>query len=223
MTELVIFDLDGTLVDTPRAIVETFTTVFASVGVEPPEPAAIRATIGLPLEQAFGKLLGVAPDDTVVVTCVDRYQRIFRETVLPCAAGLVFPGIADGLAALRGRGLVLAVATSKYRVNAEALLRAAGLRDRFALVVGADDVSRPKPHPETGEVVLRALGLPAADAVMVGDTTHDVLMAVAAGMRSAAVTYGVHGEGKLRAAGPTWIVHTVDELMALLSGKEGAS
>ncbi len=189
MTYVVAFDLDGTLVDTPSAIVETFTAAFASMGVQPRHASAIRATIGLPLEQAFGKLMGVSVNDAAVARGVQQYQVLFKELILPRAEKLLFPGVAD------------------------ALLTAAGLRDRFTMVVGADQVMWPKPDPEMGQVIMREFGVPAARAVMVGDTTHDLLMAKAAGMRSIAVTYGVHSVQELKSADPTWIADTFDDVL----------
>jgi phosphoglycolate phosphatase len=217
MTRLVMFDLDGTLVDSPRAIVETFTAAFASMEVETRDPAAIRATIGLPLEQAFGTLLGVPPDDGQVDLGVRRYGALFKEIILPKAAELLFPGVVDGLAALRAHDVTLTVATSKFHASADALLTAAGIRDNFAMVVGADQVTRPKPHPETAQVILEEFGVPADAAVMVGDTSHDLLMASAAGVPSIAVTYGVHSLDELTAAQPTWTVDTFDDVVTCVA------
>ncbi|WP_433435049.1 HAD family hydrolase [Nonomuraea sp. CA-141351] len=216
MRHLTVFDLDGTLVDTPRAIVETFTAAFGALGIAPPDASAIRATIGLPLGQAFGALLGLPADDELVASGVRRYQIHFKEIILPRAPELMFPGVTEGLDELRGLGITLAVATSKVHASADALLRSAGLRDLFALVVGADQVAHPKPHPESGRLILRTLGVPAESAVMVGDTVHDLHMARAAGMRSIAVTYGVHGPRELAEARPTWIADTFDDVVGLL-------
>jgi phosphoglycolate phosphatase len=213
MTYALAFDLDGTLVDTPRAIVETFTAAFASIGVEAREAAAIRATIGRPLERAFADLLAVAVDDRLVACCVAEYQILFRELILPRAAALVFPGVADGLSTLAHQGFALAVATSKFYASAHALLEAAGLREHFSVVVGADQVTTPKPHPEMGLVVMQRLGIPPERSVMVGDTTHDLIMARDAGMRSVAVTYGVHSLRELESIGPTWIADTFDDVV----------
>ncbi|AQZ61998.1 Phosphoglycolate phosphatase [[Actinomadura] parvosata subsp. kistnae] len=221
MTQLTVFDLDGTLVDTPRAIVETFTAAFGALSVAAPPPAVIRATIGLPLERAFRDLL--AADAELAGQGVRHYQRLFKEIILPRAPELIFPGVVEGLDELRARGGLLAVATSKFHASADALLRAAGLRDRFALVVGADQVSRPKPDPESGLLVLRTLGVAARHAVMVGDTAHDIHMAGAAGMRSIAVTYGVHGADELALAGPTWVADSFPQVVALLLSREAAS
>jgi phosphoglycolate phosphatase len=213
VTRAVVFDLDGTLVDSPSGIVRTFTAAFSRMEVTGIEPAAIRATIGIPLEQAFGKLMGIAADDDRVVTGVRHYKELFREIVLPTSAQLVFPGVPEGLAALRERGCALAVATSKFYASADALLTAAGLRAWFTVVVGADQVARPKPAPDSGELVLRELGVSADEAVMVGDTTHDLRMARAAGMRSIGVTYGVHSREELMSAEPTWLADTFDEVV----------
>lgn len=210
----VIFDLDGTLVDTPRGIVTTFAAVFAQLDLPTVDSGSIRGTIGLPLPAAFAKVLGVSEDEPVVATCVELYQSTFRKIVLPMASQLVFPGVFDGLSSLREDGFLLAVATSKYIRNAEAVLVAAGIREEFSVVVGADQVSRPKPDPESGFVVLQRLGVSAANAVMVGDTTHDVLMAHGAGMSSIGVTYGVHSVEQLLSANPTWLVDSFAGVVA---------
>ena len=213
MTSAVVFDLDGTLVDTPRAIGAAFAAAFAELGVPAVDPAAVRATVGLPLERAFGILLAVPPADPLVVECVRLYQRLYRELVVPRAPELLFPGVVEGLAALRGDGLTLAVATSKFHASADALLTAAGLSEMFGVVVGADEVTNPKPDPEMARLVLRSLDIAAEQAVVVGDTTHDLRMARSAGMRSVAVTYGVHGRSELATVAPTYYADTFDEVV----------
>jgi pseudouridine-5'-phosphate glycosidase len=213
-TRAVIFDLDGTLVDSPRAIVETFTAAFAAMGVPARDASVIRATIGLPLEQAFSKLMEVPLDDPRVVQGVQQYLILFKELILPRARSLIFPGVESGLAALRDQGFSLAVATSKFYASADALLKAAGLRDHFHIVLGADQVTKSKPNPEMGELIMNKLGVSPERAVMVGDTTHDLLMARAAGMRSVAVTYGVHSAQQLRASDPTWVADTFEDVLS---------
>jgi phosphoglycolate phosphatase len=212
MTFLVAFDLDGTLIDTPTGIVAAFTAAFAEMGVAPRSPAEIRATIGLPLKKAVSGLLGVPAGDESVARGVRLYQESFRELVLPQAGRLTFPGVARGLRALRDAGFTLTVATSSYTASAETLLAAAGLRDLFTTVVGVDRVTHPKPHPETARLITRDLGISPDQAVMVGATTHDVLMAKNAGMWSIAVSYGVHTVRQLTSANPTWIADSFGEV-----------
>jgi phosphoglycolate phosphatase len=210
MKSLAIFDLDGTLVDTPSAIVETFSAVLAAMALQAQEASTIRATIGLPLERAFSQLMNVPLEDARVAHGIAKYQLLFRELVLPRAESLLFPGVLEGLSALREQGFLLAVATSKFYASADALLKAAGLRGHFDVVVGADQVSLPKPNPEMGHLILKTLSIGAERTVMVGDTTHDLVMARAAGMRSVAVTYGVHSAHELQSADPTWMVDTFE-------------
>lgn len=217
MKNLVIFDLDGTLIDTPRAIIETFATTLVSIGMPTCEAKDIRATIGLPLEQAFSKLIGVPLNNNLVSQGIQKYQKLFKELVLPKAEELIFPGVEDGLTAFLDQGLSLAVATSKFQANAEALLQAAGLHGYFNIVVGADRVAQPKPNPESGYLIMKKLGVQAQQAVMVGDTTHDMLMAKAAGMSSLAVTYGVHNLQELKSSYPTWMADTFDDVVATIT------
>ncbi|SLM65091.1 MULTISPECIES: HAD family hydrolase [Dickeya] len=213
MKPLVIFDLDGTLVDTPSGIVSAFISALHSMGIAFEDERAIRATIGLPLEHAFAQLLAIAPDDEQVAVAVRCYQSAFREQVLPRARELVFPGVVDGLTLLKRQGYSLAVATSKVLTSAQALLEAAGLWSFFDLVLGADSVTHPKPDPEMGLLAMSRLGAEAATTVMVGDTTHDLFMARQAGMSAIGVTWGIHSVFQLETAQPQLIVDTFSEVV----------
>ncbi|MFA6060550.1 MAG: HAD family hydrolase [Taibaiella sp.] len=216
MKSAILFDLDGTLIDTPRGIVETFTAALASMGIPFNDSFAIRATIGMPLEKAFSMLMNVDLNDEKVPYAVKQYQALFKDIVLPKAKELIFPGVVEGLVKLRSQGFALAVATSKVYPSAEALLKAADLFEHFDLVVGADQVTHPKPHPEMGQVIMKKLNVLAEHTAMVGDTTHDILMAKNAGMHSAAVTYGIHDFHTLQSAEPTWIADTFDEALSCI-------
>ncbi len=245
MLKAVLFDLDGTLIDTPGVIVETAQAVLRALGRGRPElaavhpteratnssrragdyadrlpadPEAIRATIGLPLPLAFAQLLGGDPASAAVLDAVERYRVLWRAEVSPRIAQLVYPGALEGVRALHGRGLQLAVVTGKAQSGADATVDAAGLRPFFHFVGGYDLVPRPKPHPDLALLALERLGAAAEDAVVVGDAAIDVLMARAAGVRSIAVTYGAQSEKVLRSAGPTWVAHSVAEMFALLGG-----
>ncbi|GIH05175.1 hydrolase [Rhizocola hellebori] len=213
MSFVVIFDLDGTLVDTPAAIVENFAAAFDVLGTTQPSAADIRATIGLPLEQSFAKLLGVPMDDALVASGVEQYRQLYPKIVLPQAHRLVYPGVTTGVRRLRERGFTLAIATSKRYASAHALLKAAGLRECFDIVVGADQVRRPKPDPESALQIAHQLCISPRRTVVVGDTSYDLLMAKAAGMRSIAVTYGVHSRRELDEASPSWTADTFHDVM----------
>ncbi len=218
MTHPVLFDLDGTLIDTPNAIVSTFTDTFASLGIHGISGDAIRSTIGRPLAEAFAHLIGLPSTATTVEAAVERYQELYRERIVPQARSLLYPGVTEGLARLRANAMPLAIATSKFTASAELLLTAAGIREHFTMVVGADAVTQPKPAPEAGLLIAAELGYHPTQAIMVGDTTHDLFMAHNANMRSIAVTYGIHSPAQLEAAEPTWTAQTfpavVDHILA---------
>jgi len=218
MNPLALFDLDGTLVDTSRAIVQTFEATVADLGLQPVCDEAIGDTIGMPLARAFAKLLAVHIEDALVAEAVRRYRSLSQAILLPRARALVFPGVAEGLARLTAHGIMLGVATSRTQASAEALLEAAGLDGHFAAVVGADRVSRPKPYPESGHLAMALVGADAASTVVIGDTTDDLLMARAAGMRSLAVTYGVHDRAELARADPDFIADDPRSAAAILEG-----
>jgi phosphoglycolate phosphatase len=212
--QLVIFDLDGTLFDTPSAIVEAFSAVFFAIEATPKDPEEIRSTVGLPLAKAFGKLLNVAENSAEVSFCVAEYLACFKRLILPKAAHLLYPGVTDGLNVLRSNKILLAVATNKFQSSAEALLEASAIRTCFSEIVGADRVRNPKPHPEAIEWILAQTGADPRKALMIGDTTLDIEMASAAGIRSIGVTYGVHTREQILAARPTHIASTFDEVLA---------
>ena len=210
----VIFDLDGTLVDTPQAIVDV---ARLATGLPSADDALIRAAIGLPLEVALARVLGLAVESAEVLAATERYRQIWRAEVGPKLAGLVYPGVLDGLQRLRDRGLRLGVATGKAQTGADRSMHDAGLTSLFEVIAGHDRVPRPKPHPDLAWLVLQELGAQADEAVLVGDSALDIGMARAAGLRSIAVTYGAQSEAELRAAGPTWVAGSFAAVIEALS------
>ncbi|HYZ90565.1 MAG TPA: HAD family hydrolase [Myxococcales bacterium] len=225
MLDAVIFDLDGTLVDTPQVIVETAIAALRASGaleLAMPEPQAIRATIGLPLTVAFSGLLGRPAESAEVQTVVEEYRRLWRANVIPRSADLLYPGVPEGVQVLRDLGLRLAVATSKVQTGAVAQLEAAGIARHFEVVAGYDAVERPKPDPQLALHVLERLGATPARTIVVGDTTHDLLMARGAGLRALAVTYGAQDEATLLTESPEFLAHDFPEVVAVvrrLAGK----
>jgi phosphoglycolate phosphatase len=209
----VIFDLDGTLVDTPRAIVDT---ARASVAPRPFDEAILRAGIGLPLEVALARVLGLPVEAPEVRAATERYRVIWRAEVGPRLSGLVFAGVREGLGRLRARGLRLGVATGKHQAGADHSIDEAGLRPLLDVVAGHDRVSNPKPHGDLARFVLGALGLGPGEALVVGDSVLDLQMARAAGLRSIAVTYGAQTEAELREGRPDRFAGSFAEVVALV-------
>jgi len=218
MLEAVIFDLDGTLVDTPKVIVETALAALDGRARSMPEPQAIRATIGLPLSVAFSGLLGLPEGSPEVEEVVREYRRLWRGNVIPRSAELLYPSVAEGVQLLHDLRLRLAVATSKARSGAVMQLEAAGIAKHFDVIAGYDSVERPKPDPQMALHVLERLAAAPQRSVVVGDTTHDLLMAHGAGLRAVAVTYGAHDEATLRTESPEWLAGDFAEVVRLLRG-----
>jgi phosphoglycolate phosphatase len=216
MLKGVLFDLDGTLVDTPQAIVEVAQSTLAALGQPPADPQVIRDTIGLPLPLALGQLLGVGPAGAA--DAVEIYRVLWRTHVTPRIPQLLYPGVREGVAQLVQDGLQLAVVTGKAQEGADSTVDAAGLRSYVQVVLGYTSVPNPKPAPDIALLALERLGLSPDDALVVGDTTHDIEMAAAAGLRSIAVTYGAQPEATLRRAAPTWIVHSFPEVVRIALG-----
>ena len=219
-----IFDLDGTLVDTPGVIVETALAALRGRGggLAMPEPQAIRATIGLPLTVAFSGLLGISQEAAELHAVVAEYRRLWRANVVPRSAELLYPGVAEGVQVLRDLGLRLAVATSKQQSGAVAQLEAAGIARHFEVVAGYDAVERPKPDPQLALHVLERLGTDRERTIVVGDTTHDLLMARGAGLRAIAVTYGAQDEATLVTESPAFVAKDFPQVVTLvrrLAGK----
>lgn len=193
--DLLIFDWDGTLMDSIARIVNCFGNACADVGLPIPHESAMRNVIGLGLAEAVDTLLpGV--DGPTRERVVARYREYFLhtdETPMP-----LFDGVRAGLEALTGQGYRLAVATGKSRRGLDRVLAETGLGGLFTATRCADEAFS-KPHPKMLKDLLDYTGLDAARALMVGDTTYDLQMARAAAMDSLAVSYGVHAREQLLA------------------------
>ena len=189
----IVFDLDGTLVDSLPDIVGAFQDAFTELGLVAPAAEAIRGRVGLPLETMYADF---APREQVGAL-VDAYRRIYPRRFTRTSR--LFPGVPEVLAELRGHGFRLAVATTKRSDMATRFVAAMGLTDALDHVQGTDGF----PHKPAPDVVHRALAALDADGTwMVGDTTHDVGAGKAAGLATFAVTWGTHDAEALAEAGP---------------------
>lgn len=190
---LVVFDWDGTLMDSAAKIVNCFAAAARDSGMPFPGAAAVRNVIGLGLREAMDALYPGA-EGAQVADLVARYREHFLhldDTPMP-----LFPGVAQGLRDLYRRGLHLAVATGKSRRGLERALAETGLAGLFCASRCADE-SASKPDPRMLREILDHTGVEPARAVLVGDTVYDLDMAAAAGMPALAVSYGVHAPERL--------------------------
>ncbi len=206
--ELLVFDWDGTLMDSEAKIVRCVQAAAADQGVADPGAAAIRHIIGLGLQEAMATLF---PEENAEsrASLADRYRVHFLEqdnTPMP-----LFPGVREGLTDLAERGYLLAVATGKSRRGLERVLDETGTRALFVATRCADEAYS-KPHPKMLEDVLSTTGLNAARALMIGDTVYDMQMARHAGMPALGVSYGVHLPEKLMEDGALAVLDSFPEV-----------
>lgn len=213
MLRALLLDLDGTLVDTPQAIVDVTQATLAALGRPPADPRTIRDGIGLPLPIALANLLGTGPIGAA--DAVEIYRTLWHAQVTPRLPELVYPGVHEGLRELRALGLRLAVVTGKNQGGADSTVDAAGFRPHLEVVLGYTSVANPKPAPDLALEAARRLGIDSDAALVVGDANHDIEMATAAGMRSIGVTYGAQPEAAVRKAGPTWVAHSFPEVVRI--------
>lgn len=215
---LVIFDVDGTLVDSAAIILRAQVDTFARHGLLHPGREAGLGVIGLTLDIALMRLAGLAqPDDGLTETYKTVFNGLRTDTAAnPDLVENLYPGVADTLAAFAGQPRTrLAIATGKSRRGADYLLDRHGWRSVFASVQTADDAPS-KPHPGMIEQAMTATGAAAGRTVMVGDSTFDMEMATAAGVTAIGVAWGFQPVERLRASGAHHIIQSYAELPGLI-------
>lgn len=198
------FDLDGTLIDSTDAIVDSFVHTFKMLGRPEPTRERIIETISVPLEQQFG-LLSVSDSA--------RAAEVYREHYLAEAPKktTLLPGVNTALNRFKAAGLKLSIATSKQRSSAEPLLEHLGVLKLFDVCVGPEDVRNPKPHPECLHLVLKRLEIGPKSMIFVGDSKYDIQAAHAAGVRCVGVSTGYSSREELRAFDPEIVLGGLEE------------
>ncbi|WP_257170498.1 HAD-IA family hydrolase [Bradyrhizobium sp. SRS-191] len=211
---LIIFDFDGTLVDSRALILECHRTVFTEFGLPVPSAPDSLALIGRSLELVLVELAGA---DAPVQDMVSAYgRRLPRLRADPLFAEAPFGGVAELLHDLSRRSETqLGISTGHTSTAVVPALAALGWRDWFSTIQAAD-MAPSKPHPAMLLQAMAATGAMAGDTVFIGDTSFDMQMAKAAGVRGIGVTWGYHTTEQLEEAGASGVVKTVSELRARL-------
>jgi phosphoglycolate phosphatase len=217
MKRLVIFDVDGTLVDSQHIIHATLVETLARHGREPMDRAFMLGGVGLSLVPAMRRLFGPLAEDGLAVAAADTYREVFHGLRAdPAHAEPLFPGTFEVVAQLRAEdGVVLGIATGKARRGIDHILDRFGWRDAFATVQTADDAPS-KPDPGMVLQAMRATGVDAGATFVVGDTTYDIEMARAAGAFAIGVAWGNHTPDMLRDAGAHRIIDRFDDLAPVI-------
>jgi len=214
---LVVFDCDGTLIDSQHNIVAAVGRVFASIGRIPPPTDLIRRQVGLSAEAAIaGMLPDAEPHVHAEVFAAFQHLRSSLQQS-PRLPEPVFPGIQELIECLDHPAVFLGIATGKGYASLQAVLAEHGWSDRFH-TLQTGDRCRGKPHPEMMLQAISEAGVAPEEAVMLGDTAFDIEMARAAGSRAIGVSWGYHARADLEQAGAQAIIDHPSELFAALRG-----
>jgi phosphoglycolate phosphatase len=209
---LAVWDIDGTLIDSRAVIFECCRTAMLQAGLAEPSYDAVRRIVGMSLKPALG-LLAPSLDDPALERAVEAYKARFQHhRASGELAEPLYEGAEETLRRLKGEGWLLAVATGKSRRGVEAILSLHGWEGLFDTTHCADD-GPGKPHPSMVLEAMRATGAAPERTIMIGDTTHDMQMARAAGAYAQGVSWGFHTAEEIRQAG----AHHVAEDFASLN------
>jgi phosphoglycolate phosphatase len=213
-SRLIVFDLDGTLIDSEQGIVSAMAQTVSALGLPEKTVEIWRRLIGVPLREQMALILPIdrlAEAPTVVETYRVLYRKIMLETSKP------FPGVDALLRELHAQGDTLAICSGKRGASIREVITHIGWTALFTAVVCPDNVQRGKPDPESMAVALYKTGFQPNQAIMIGDTHFDIEMANRAGVASCAVTWGTHGRSELASASPRYWANSVAELTTLLA------
>ena len=213
--EVIIFDLDMTLIDSVASIVSCFNHAFTANGLQPPSRDQIRALIGLTLEKMVEISLmkaGINPTHQLVDSLCISYRNRYLATA-GRETGL-FPDVVNVLEHFKDKRLC--ILTTKQGILTRKLLDDLRIQHYFNMVLGYGDYHNPKPDPEAIFKILDATKVPATKAVIIGDTTYDVLAGRNAGIHTIAVTYGIDPSDELKQAKPDFMIDSLIELKKIL-------
>lgn len=216
--KLVIFDCDGTLVDSQHMICAAMQQAFLDHRIDCPPRDKLLSIVGLSLVEAFERLGERAPGFPVE-TLVERYKAaFFAMRAAQTEMEPLFPGVREGIEALAARpDMLLGIATGKSQRGVRMVLGHHGLLDRFHTIKTADDAPS-KPHPGMVLEAMREAGCLPGDTVVIGDTSYDIEMARAAGASAIGVAWGYHPVADLHMAGAHQVIEEFSSLLPALDG-----
>jgi len=213
MIRAVLFDLDGTVMDSTDAIVESHFHTFDTLGLPRPARDLIIGTIGFPMEKQVPMMTDHDPEVFIPI------YRAWYEANSP-AMTVLLPGVEETFADLHGRGVRMGFVTSKKRAAAEMLMEHLGALHYMDARIGPMDVTHHKPHPEPVEKAMAQLGVRPEETAFVGDMHFDILAGQAAGALTLAVTTGYETRAQLEALHPAGVYDSMlevrDHLLPLL-------
>jgi len=217
MVDLVVFDWDGTLMDSADRIVACMQGTARDNGLDEPSHEAVRNLIGLSLPECFSRLHPGIDAALIAQLNVGYREHWLAREAQPMP---LFDGVCEGLSSLDAHGILLGVATGKARRGLNKVLEQSKLGPMFVATRGADE-ARPKPDPTMLLQILDVTGVEADRALMIGDTTYDMQMAASAGVSAVGVNWGSHGDDELRQAGALSVCQSFSQLVTLIEERAG--
>jgi pyrophosphatase PpaX len=215
MIDTILFDLDGTIIDTNELIITSFMNVLEVQGLSPLTREQIIPKMGLTLERQL-QLFSGQDDVMPLIQTYRSYNDIYHdEMVHP------FPQVIEVIQSLHGRGIHMGVVTTKNRPGTLKVLEMFGLLEYMDSVVTVIDVKNPKPHPEPVLKAVKELGSDPLKTLMVGDSPVDIQAAKAAGVLSAGVAWSLKGEDELKKYEPEYMLHSMSDLYSLVGQESG--
>jgi pyrophosphatase PpaX len=209
--QTVLFDLDGTLIDSIRLILDSYHHTLAAHGVPPRTDEDWLRGVGTPLSVQFAEWRDELGKLEAMVATYRAYNLAHHDRMVT-----VYPGVVAAVEAIRAAGRRTGLVTSKNRQGALRGLTLVRLEAMMDVLVCADEVTNPKPHPEPVEKAVALLGADPATTVYVGDSIHDMVSGRAAGVRTAAALWGPFGREHLELATPDYWLQTPADLLTLL-------
>ena len=220
----VVFDLDGTLVDSAPDLAAAVDAMLDDLGCAGLAHGRIEALIGGGVDRLVARALVesgcAAADGDTQARAMQSFARHYSEHLFDRSR--LYPGVVEGLDALAALGIGIGIATNKDSVFTRPLLAAAGLGERFAVVLCADRKEDRKPAPTLLVAAAQSFGLPVERMLYVGDSAADAAAARAAGCPVALVEYGYHGGRAPREACPDWLVTSIAEIAGIVESAETA-
>ena len=208
-----IFDFDGTLGDSKNCSVLATQSAYQALDLVVPSDEQIAHYMGIPIEVSFREMASEPLDEATFTELLATFRTHYKKLEQGTLA--LFPHVLDVLNELYVAGKPLFVVSSKSTLVLLRNLEALHISHFFTAVIGADDVSHYKPHPEGILQLVDRFNLDKNDTMMIGDATFDIQMAHAAGVASCGVSWGSHGTDKLAAEKPTYLIHDMRELLAI--------
>lgn len=213
---LVVFDCDGTLVDSQHNVVASMKDAFQTQGMPSPDEHSIRNCIGLNVDEAILQYLPDPSDAKLLGALVDAYKAAyFRRRQLPDHDEPLYRGTLETIRTLHRRGVKMAVATGKSMRGLNAVIDHHGLAG-FFVSLQTPDYNPGKPHPQMLEKAMRDAGAEPAQTFMVGDTSYDMLLARNAGCKAIGVSWGYHDDQELQESGANYLIREFEELINIV-------